>query len=121
MTGHLLSEADFQGRVIATARLHHWRIAHFRPARRQSGSYSTPMTGDRGFPDLVLARNGAVLLAELKADSGRLGPGQPEWLAALGDHGRLWRPADWDAVMAELAGGHAAGCRITIHTPAGQP
>jgi hypothetical protein len=60
------------------------------------------MTGHRGFPDLVLARHGRVLLAELKADGGRLGPGQPEWLAALGDHGRLWRPTQWDAVLEEL-------------------
>jgi hypothetical protein len=58
--------------------------------------------GDVGAPDLLLARGGVVLLAELKADRGRLGPGQREWLAEAGGHGRLWRPRDWEDVLAEL-------------------
>jgi hypothetical protein len=111
MTRRLL-EADWQSRVIDAARAHGWRVAHFRPARRQSGGYSTPMTGDCGFPDLVLGRGGRVLCAELKTDVGRLGPGQEDWLLALGDHGRLWRPVDWPDVLTELS--EPAGCHITI-------
>ena len=60
------------------------------------------MQGDRGLPDLVIAKNGRVLLAELKTDTGRLGPGQQDWLDALGPHGRLWRPRDWNDVLADL-------------------
>lgn len=103
MTAQPMSEADWQRRVIAAARLHHWRVAHFRPARRLSGGYSTPITGDAGFPDLVLARGGKVILAELKTARGRPTREQREWLDELGFHGRLWKPGDWDAVLEELA------------------
>jgi hypothetical protein len=95
------TEDDFQRRIIDTARLHGWRLAHFRPARTARG-WATPITGDVGFPDLVLARHGTVILAELKSDTGGLGPGQPEWLVAAGAHARLWRPVDWPAILAEL-------------------
>jgi hypothetical protein len=100
--GQAMTESDFQRRVIQAAHLYGWRVAHFRPAMSRSGRWSTPMEGDRGFPDLVLARGGRVLVAELKTDAGRLGPGQEDWLSALGEHARLWRPRDWQAVLAEI-------------------
>lgn len=103
-----LTEAQFQTRVIDTAYLYRWLVWHGRPALTQSGRWATPMQGDRGFPDLVLARAGVVILAELKADKGRLGPGQPGWLAALGAHARLWRPRDWPAIERELRDGPSA-------------
>lgn len=61
------------------------------------------MQGDRGFPDLVLAKNGVVILAELKTDTGRLGQGQPEWAEQIGTQYRLWRPKDMEQIKAELA------------------
>lgn len=73
-------------------------MCHFRPARTAAG-WRTPLSGDRGVPDLLLARRGRLILAELKSERGRLGSGQREWLDALGEHGRLWRPADWDAIQ----------------------
>jgi hypothetical protein len=73
-----MNEADYQARIIDTARLHGWRCAHFRPAHTAKG-WRTPIEGDRGFPDLVLARDGHIIIAELKSDRGRLGPGQSEW------------------------------------------
>jgi hypothetical protein len=103
-----MSEADFQGRVIDTAQRLGWRVVHHRHARHADGSWRTPMTGDKGFPDLVLSRDGVVILAELKSDTGKLGPGQQEWLDALGPHGRLWRPRDWPEVHAELSRREAA-------------
>lgn len=103
-----LTEAQFQTRVIGAAKLHGWRVAHFRPALTRSGKWATPMQGDKGFPDLVLARGGVVLLAELKSDKGVLGKGQPEWLAMLGEHARLWRPRDWDQITQELRDGPQA-------------
>jgi hypothetical protein len=98
----MMTEGQFQQRILETAHLYKWRVAHFRPAMNRSGRWSTPIEGDRGLPDLVLARGGRVLLAELKSDRGRLGPGQREWLDALGGHGRLWRPENWGDVLAEL-------------------
>jgi hypothetical protein len=100
-----LSEAEFQRTVIQTAMVYGWRVSHARPAQVRSGRWATPITGHPGCPDLVLARDGVVLLAELKRHGGRVTPGQREWLAALGGHGRLWSPQDWPAVVAELRDG----------------
>jgi hypothetical protein len=97
-----ISEAQWQQRVMDTAALLGYRTAHFRPAQARSGRWATPMQGDRGFPDLVLAKSGRILVVELKSDTGKLGPGQREWLDELGEHGRLWRPRDWSEVLAEL-------------------
>lgn len=97
-----LSEADFQRRLIDTAKLAGFMVAHFRPALTRSGRWATPMQGDKGFPDLVLAKDGRVLVAELKTDVGRTSAEQRAWLAALGGHGRLWRPANWQAVLQDL-------------------
>jgi hypothetical protein len=99
-----VTEAELQQRVMDTARLYGWLCVHHRPAHTSRG-WRTPVQGDRGVPDLILARQGRVLLAELKTDRGQLGPGQGEWLEALGPHGRLWRPRDWDDVLTELKEG----------------
>jgi len=88
--------------VIDTARLHRWRVGHFRPARTVKG-WRTPLEGDGGIPDLILARDGVVLLAELKSATGAATAEQKAWLAAAGPNGRLWRPADWPAILAELS------------------
>lgn len=97
-----LSEADFQQRVMDAARRAGWMVAHFRPAKTQTGRWVTPMAGDKGFPDLALAKDGRVLLAELKRDTGKPTPEQVAWLAAAGGHGRLWRPENWEAVLLDL-------------------
>ncbi|MGW4525156.1 VRR-NUC domain-containing protein [Amycolatopsis sp. NPDC004378] len=101
MAEHELSEEELQQRVLQTARLYGWRAAHFRPAQTAKG-WRTPMSGDPGFPDLVLARDGVVLFAELKSRRGRTTPDQDLWLDQLGDHSVLWRPADWPAIQNEL-------------------
>ena len=100
-----LSEGDFQRRVMDTARIAGWRCAHFRPAQTQRGRWVTPMAGDKGFPDLVLAKAGRLWVAELKRDVGKPTAEQTAWLAALGEHGRLWRPADWERVLVDLGVG----------------
>jgi hypothetical protein len=89
--------------------LRQWRVVHYRPALRgaaqwqgQTRRWSTPLQGHPGAPDLILARNGVVILAELKRQNGRASPHQRLWLAALGGHGRLWRPSDWAEIEAEL-------------------
>lgn len=99
----MLTEADFQRRIIDLARLRGWRVVHIRPAWVRSGRMVTPYEGHAGLPDLVLARRGVVLLAELKAERGKPPTGdQLAWLAALGDHGRLWRPRDWPDIEKAL-------------------
>ena len=89
-----MTEGDLQQRIIDAATLLGWRVAHFRPARTVDG-WRTPVQGHAGFPDLVLAKGGQVILAELKSDTGRLDPEQVRWAGAIGGRWRLWRPGDW--------------------------
>lgn len=96
-----LSEAQFQRTVIDAAMVFGWQVHHSRPARTARG-WATPITGHPGLPDLVLARDGVVLLVELKAHRGQLTPGQKRWAQHLGSHGRVWRPAQWPQILAEL-------------------
>jgi hypothetical protein len=101
---HAMSEKDWQRRVMDCAKLHGWRRLHIRAAPQRFGqSWRVPYEGDSGLPDLILARGGVVLLAELKSADGKPTPEQSAWLAAAGTNGRLWRPADWPAVLAELS------------------
>lgn len=99
---HAMSEREWQCRIMATAKLHGWRRVHIRPAR-VGVRYVTPYEGDTGLPDLVLARDGVVLLVELKGAKTPWQPGQREWLAAAGPHGFVWRPADWATALAVLS------------------
>lgn len=118
-----ISELAFQAQIIGMARLYRWLIVHHRPALNRSGKWSTPMEGDRGFPDLVLAKNGYIILAELKTNTGKLGLGQQEWLTALGAHARLWRPKDWKEIHAELSAKHPPTHqpKLTNNEPQTQP
>lgn len=100
---HDLLEAPFLSTVVDAARMHGWHASHQRPAQVRNGRWATAVTGNVGAPDLLLARGGVVLCAELKTNKGKLGNGQPEWAAAIGDnHYRLWRPRDWDTILREL-------------------
>jgi hypothetical protein len=98
-----MSEDDFKSRIMDTAMLYGWRICHIRPARKQHGRWVTPIEGHAGLPDLILARDGRVLLIELKSQVGKPTAEQLAWLAAAGDNGRLWRPSDWPEALALLS------------------
>lgn len=92
-----LSEADFQRIVVDYAQLMRWHWCHYFPLANKRGRYQTPVSGHPGCPDIILAKNGRVLLVELKTSGGRLRPGQMGWLAEAGEHGRVWRPSDWNS------------------------
>lgn len=113
-----MKEADFQRQVLEAATRLGWRTAHFRPAQNARGQWRTPVAGDgKGFPDLVLVRD-RIIFAELKTDSGRVRPDQRDWLDALSmatidtagcmECGGapvdvvVWRPRDWDDIIAKL-------------------
>lgn len=105
MAPMLRTEALFTSWVIARARERGWLAHHVRPARRQSGRYSTPVQGDTGFPDLVLLRPGQALVRELKMPKGSFEPKQREWLAemaAAGWDAGVWRPSDWREILKTL-------------------
>lgn len=98
-----MNESDFQRRVIDTARRNGWLVYHPLPAMNRRGRYTTPMVGDPGFPDLVIARPGRVMFRELKVDGRYPAPAQRIWLRALPD-ARVWRPRDFETdVLADLA------------------
>lgn len=95
------SEASLQSWVIEYARAHGWRVAHFRPAQTAKG-WRTPVEADgKGFPDLVLVRDGIVILAEVKSQTGPVRPEQRAWLEASGAY--LWRPSDRPEIERVLA------------------
>jgi hypothetical protein len=94
-------EDDFQAWVIELAKRLGWRVHHTRAARTKNG-WRTPVAGHKGFPDLLLCRRGVVIAAELKSSTGRLTADQRRWHEELGSVGRVWRPADRDAIVAEL-------------------
>lgn len=102
-----LTEREFQGVVVEYAHLRGWRVHHTRPARTEAG-WRTPIQGDEGFPDLVLARRGEVIFAELKSQRGRLTQAQAGWGMALQNPGRLWhrwvvwQPSDWPEIYEAL-------------------
>lgn len=122
-----MTEEDLQSAIIELAQLYGWHIHHVRPARSIRGWW-TPVQGNIGFCDLVLAKDGCVIFAELKSERGRIRPEQVEWMHALSgenwksgeispsfrevDGGKwiavvLWRPRDWSSGVIEtvLRGG----------------
>ena len=104
MTALHVTEAQWQQTVLDLARLRGWTVAHFRPARTEQG-WRTPVAADgKGFPDLVLVRD-RVIFAELKSARGELTDEQAGWLDVLvraGAETYVWRPDDFDEVLAAL-------------------
>lgn len=86
------AERRWQKQVVAYAQQRGWRVDHHR--------------GSAGWPDLALVRDGRLVVAELKADAGRVSPQQREWLTALravpGVEVHLWKPSDWPAIQRVL-------------------
>jgi hypothetical protein len=110
-----IRESELESSVMDLARVLGWRRAHFRPAMLPSGKWATHMSGDVGFPDLVLARRGALIVAELKRSQGRPTPDQLAWLDVLGSvpgvTAALWRTEDWlsgeiEAVLRSAGAAH---------------
>jgi hypothetical protein len=104
-----MTERELQTAVIETAQLLGWRVAHFRSVQTARG-WSTPVEADgAGFPDLVMVRRGYLILAELKAATGRVAPAQQAWLDDLGavsvgvDRVQVyvWKPEHWTSGLIE--------------------
>lgn len=103
------SEASFQSWVIDVARIYGWLVMHSRPAMKKDGSYSTAITGDKGWPDISLCHptRGEFIVAELKSDIGKVSAEQQVWIDALHKAGvrvDVWRPRNSDHVLRILSG-----------------
>ena len=101
-----LSERQFQAQVIELARRFDWMVFHPVTAQKK-GVYATFQAGDKGYPDLTLAKAGeGLLFAELKTDTGKLSAEQLRWafeIQRAGGEWHLWRPSDMDAIVRRLA------------------
>lgn len=106
------SEDAFQRAILDLAKMSGWKAHHGR------GDMRGHIEGDAGFPDLVLARGGHIIIAELKNAVRALTPAQHAWFKELGGpfgglyDGRpstlivaTWRPEDWDDIVKILTGG----------------
>ena len=103
-----MTEAEFQAQVIDIAQFRGWKVMHQRPAMGRNGRWITAITGDAGFPDLVLARAvpGDLIFAELKKEGGRVSALQAAWirtLAATGAEAYIWYPSDMTEIISRLS------------------
>jgi hypothetical protein len=110
-----LTEADLLRAIIDTARWHGWMVHHDPPVTDRRGRTRTAVHGDAGFPDLVLARDGVVLIIECKSERGRFRPGQEAWLRATG--GFVVRPVNLDAIIRRLVTPRTTGAGVRLTSP----
>src|SRR3990172_3025205 len=63
-------EEDFQAKVVQLFQLHGWLVHGERASINRRGQWSTPIVGNKGFPDLVLCHLAwhTLILVELKSD-----------------------------------------------------
>ncbi len=86
--GELLEPA-FQTQVVGLLRVYQWSLIYHAPdgghapaqGRRRVAGGQIPE--GRGFPDILAIRGARLLVAELKTNTGRMRPGQQEWLDGL--------------------------------------
>jgi len=97
-----MTERAFQSAVVRVAREAGWDFRYHTHNSRRSPS---------GFPDLILCHRdpGQVCYAvECKTDTGACTKAQEAWLAALagstGVVSAVWRPQDWESIVAQLRG-----------------
>jgi hypothetical protein len=91
-----MTERALQSAIIHAARSLGWMVYWTWNSRHSP----------EGYPDLVLVKNGVILVYELKTEKGRMRPMQQEWLDALAGAtvktSRVIRPGDLDDVLKEL-------------------
>jgi hypothetical protein len=104
-----MSEAEFKDMVISIAKRYGWLVHHDLPAQNTRGRWMTNVQGDVGFPDLFMVhpfQGGRPLVIELKAEKGKVTPGQKIWLNACelaGCHAAVWKPSDMEYILYTLS------------------
>lgn len=96
MSKQPLTEKAFTQMVIDLAHYLGWMSYHTHDSR-----HSEP-----GFPDLCMIKDGRIVFAELKTETGKATPQQEHWLKELSKCNTevyLWRPSDWEDITATLA------------------
>jgi len=88
------TEKQFQSAVVQLAKANGFMVYHTHDSRKS----------EPGFPDLVLCRNGRIIFAELKSESGKLTDAQIKWRdmlsTACGKNVQVatWWPKDWPEI-----------------------
>jgi hypothetical protein len=101
-----MGEKELQNNVIDLAKQCGWMVMHTRPAKLANGEYRTALQGNKGAPDIFMARHGRLIITELKSEKGELTGEQINWRYELyGEPGKfnwkvhpeyyIWRPSDW--------------------------
>ena len=102
-----MTEAEFTNQLLAWAKTFGWRRFHVRSSGRMSNGKAIPVVqGDKGFPDLVLAKPGRLVFAELKVGGNKARSEQTDWLdllAASNAECHVWTPAMWTQILAVLS------------------
>lgn len=92
----LVPEKAFQQAVLDYARLMGWMVYHTHDSRHSAA----------GFPDLVMVRQGRMVVAELKRVGGKPTAEQAAWLAEMGAvagcDSYSWTPVSWDEIEGVL-------------------
>lgn len=108
MVNRIATEAECENAIIDAAILAGWRVHAERKSRTKDGGHLTAIKGHRGFPDLTMVRGEQILFVELKRDkTGKIGPGQQEWIDALDLGGNvraffLWVPSQQDQFIKRI-------------------
>ncbi len=114
-----MTEEQLQNAIVEFAERSGW-VVTFTPDWMKRLAFASMRKSPRanrkwpkaGTPDLIMAGNGRLVIAELKSHTGKLGPGQDEWLEALrqvdGVEVFLWKPTDWIDGTIEQTLGRAA-------------
>ena len=98
-----LTESQFTSQVIRLAMVYGWQVCHFRPAKTTKG-WRTAIQGHAGSPDIIAARLGRVIGAELKVGSNKPTKEQLLWLNHWGTDAYLWYPSDWKQIEDVFSG-----------------
>jgi len=107
-----LTGTQVQDAAIEMAHALGWIIAHFRPAMKSNGRWTTAVAADAaGFPDLVLVHSDRrILWRECKSRNEKLKPEQEiwrDWLLNAGEDWEVWDYRDYpDAIKAQLERGN---------------
>jgi hypothetical protein len=93
-----MTEQQFANTILEWAKQFGWLAFH---VRNSGYGNVSQVQGDKGFPDLIMAKAGRVIAAELKVEKagtvrGDPRPEQQRWLSALGTRMEtyVWRPED---------------------------
>jgi len=100
-----VTEKQFTHTVIEYAEYMGWLVYHVLDTQHYAKRTS------KGFPDLVMVKDGTLVFAELKSEKGRLTEHQKIWGVALEEVAEetykafwehvvyfVWRPSDWDEI-----------------------